>query len=282
VTTDLTKAPPTMEDFLPANLPDRERELEAEVSDAKAKAEAIQVTNEDEARVALEASKEINRRLKAIEVESKELRSPRRQAADEIKRRFDALAAPFKAADAEIRDKLGTFKAEQDRKQREAEEKARRETEERERIAREERLRQEAEAAERARKAEEDAQAARELVEEEASEDAAELAAEAQVKAHEARVAESAIQGLPEPSMPVQAVPAAPKLDGFSTPKHWVATVIDFDALPDMLPDGTPLKVVDETALRKWMYAQVKANGGVAPELPGAEFKQETRTAVRT
>jgi hypothetical protein len=282
MSTDLTKAPPKMEDFLPENLPDREREVEAEVAEAKAKAEVIQVTNEAEARVALEFLKEVKRGADAIEAERVSLTKPRKDAAEEIKRRYDVTRAPFLAVEQEARSKLDTFTAEQERIQREAEEKARREAEERERIAREERSRQEAAATEAAQKAKENAEAARELVEEDGSEEAAELAAEEQIRAHEARVAESAIQGLPEPSMPVPVVPSAPKLDGFTKPKRWVATVVDFDALPDKLPDGTPLKVVDESALRRWMLAQVKENGGVAPGLPGAEFKQVETTAVRT
>jgi hypothetical protein len=282
VSTDLTKARPKMEDFLPPGLPDREREVEAEVAEAKAKAEVIQVTNVAEARIALEFLKEVKRGADAIEAERVSLTKPRKDAAEKIKQAYDAARAPFLAVEQEVRSKLNTFTAEQERVQREEEEKARREAEERERIAREERLRQEAAAAEAAQRAKEDAEAARELVEEDGSEEAAELAAEEQIRAHEAQIAESAIQGLPEPSMPVPVVPGMPKLKGFTKPKRWVATVVDFDALPDRLPNGTPLKVVDESALRRWMLMQVKENGGVAPELPGAEFEQVETTAVRS
>lgn len=270
-----------MADFLPDNLPEIEHDVEQKAAEAAEKARAIQVTNQEEAEVALEVSKVINRRIKAIEAESKRLRSPRRQAADEIKNRFDVLQVPFKAADAEIREKLAAYKAERDRKQRKEEERLERERRERERLAQEAREKEEAAARERQRKAEEARREAEALAAEDP--ELVELVDETRAEADEAQVAADAIAGLPDVSIPKQAPAPTAKLDGFSTRHEWQADVVDFEALPDTLPDGTPLKVVDTAALRKWMFAQIKENGGVAPDLPGAKFERRPAgTSVRT
>jgi hypothetical protein len=254
---------PEMADFLPASLPERSGEVAAEVAAAREQVESIEITNEEGARVALAFSQEINRRMKAIEAERVSLTKPRRDAAAEIKRVYDEMKAPYSEADAVIRGKISTWQKGEEEKAAEAQ---RLIDEERERV--EAKARADREAAERAAK--EAADLAAEANDEEDAAAAAELQAEAQRDAERAGVTEQAIG-----SLPAQAPVAAAKLSGFSRPKVLVAKVVDFDLLPDTLPDGTPLKVVDMVALRQWGLDQSKASGGEVPELPGAKFTRE-------
>jgi len=252
-----------MAEFLPDNLPTLEQAVEEKVAEARKLAEEVQVTNAEEAAKARDLAVEINRQRKAIEAERVSLSKPRKDAAEEIKRRYDAVKAPFDEADRIVRDKLATWQAAEEKKARERQRKI---DEERKRV--EDEAREKREAAEKA-----EAEAAALAAESDDTDDqqvAEELAAEARRDAEAAGVTETAIQSLP-PDAPAQ----APALAGFSQLKKWQAEVVDFAAVPDRLPDGTPLKVVDETALRKWMYEQVKANGDVAPELPGCKFEKK-------
>lgn len=256
--------------FLPDNLPARKVDVDAEVAEARAKAESIQVTNQEEAKAALDLSKELNRQMKAIEDERVSLTKPRKDAAEEIKRRFDEMKAGHAAVDKIVRGKLSSYQAEEKRK---AEERQRKAEEERQRVEAEARAKREA-----AEKAEREAeQMRREEQDAEDAKAAAELAAEARRDAERAQVTEQAIQSLP-PDAPA----AAPALSGFSERTKREAFVVDRAKLPDTLPDGTPLVVVDMVALRRWMDLQWTATGN-APELPGAEFKRvPAGTSVRT
>ncbi len=257
-------------ELVPANLPTSPEDVEAEVARAREQAQSIIVDSEATAEAALELAKAVKRRAGEIKAERVSLTKPRKDAAEEIKRVYDGMEAPFLAVEKEVK---GTIRAWE-----KAEEKR---VEEAQQAAEEERARIEAEARAKREEAEQAEREAAELAGEQTSvEDrraAEELAAEARREAERAQVTEQAIASLP----PEQAA-APPKLKGFSSPKRWTATVVDFDALPDKLPDGTPLKVVDKVALDRWMHGQVKVNGGVAPELPGAKFeKVETGSAVR-
>jgi hypothetical protein len=250
-----------MAEFLPADLSTLAEDVEAKVARARRLAETIEVTNAEEAAKARDLAIEINRTRKEIDAKRLALTKPRKDAAEEIKRVFDKARAPFDEVDEVVRKKLATYQAEREE---EARERQRKIDEERERVEAEARQKREA-----AEKAEREAAA---LKIEDADDQAVadELAAEARRDAEAAAVTETAIQSLP-PDTP----PAAPALAGFSQPKKWQAEVVDFAAVPDRLPDGTPLKVIDEVALRKWMLAVVKENGGVAPELPGCKFERK-------
>lgn len=268
---ELTREQVAMEPFLPDDLLQRTGDLEQEVTRARELANGVEVTNPEQAQVAVELTKRLAREKKAIEAERVNLTKPRRDAAEEIKSRYDELKAPIEEAEGIVRKALAGYQAEQDRI---AKERKRLEDEERHRVEAEARAKREA--AERAER--EAAQLAAESKRAEDVQAAEELAAEARRDAEKAGVTEQAIQSTP-PSKPA----AAPKLAGFSTPERWEADVVDFAALPDTLPDGTPLKVVDTVALRKWMLDQVRVNGGVAPDLPGAKFeKRAGGSSVRT
>ncbi len=258
--TDVVEAP-AMAEFLPENLPTLEQAVEEKVAEARKLAESIEVTNEEEAKVAQKLAAEINRQRRAIEDERVGLTKPRKDAAEEIKRRYDAVKAPFDEADKIVRDKLAAWQAAEEEKARERQRKI---DEERRRV--EEEARKQREAAEKA------GREAKELEVEDADDQAVadELAAEARRAAETAAVTETAIL-----SLPPDAPPAAPTLAGFSQPKQLVAEVVDLAAVPDFLPDGTPLKLVDEVALRKWGRAQEKAKGGTLPELPGCKFERK-------
>lgn len=226
---------------------------------------------EEDAKRANELLKTYTAESERFESERVELTKPRKDAAEFIKGQFDKAAEPFLKASSDLKTRLEAWQDAEAEKRREAQ-----------RLIDEERARVEAEAQakrEAAEKAErEAADLAAEAEAEEDAKAAAELAAEARRDAERAGVTEQAIQ-----SLPAQASPPPPKLDGFVNREQWEPEVVDFSALPDTLPDGTPLKVVDTTALRKWMHAQLKVNGGVAPELPGAKFeKRPAGTTVRT
>jgi hypothetical protein len=256
--------------FLPDDLPDLIGGVEEEVARAQELAESIEVGDDAQVKAALKCSQEFNRRLKAIEDERISLTKPRKDAAEEIKRRFDAVKAPYKAADKVIRDKISAHNAEERRK-----------AEEEQRRIEEQRRKAEAKAVAERQAAEKAEREAAELAQE-AEDDgdvraAQELAEEAKREAQSAQVMEQAVQ-----SLPPQAPAVAPKLDGFSERTKWEAFVTDEAALPDRLPDGTPLKVVDMVALRRHMN-EVRNATGSPPTLPGAEFKQvPSGTAVRT
>jgi len=260
--TDLAEAP-AMAEFLPADLSTLAEDVEAKVARARGLAEAIEITNDEEAAKARDLAVEINRTRKEIDAKRLALTKPRKDAAEEIKRVFDKARAPFDKVDEVVRKKLATYQAEREE---EARERQRKIDEERERVERE--AREKREAAEKAER--EAAELASESDDFDDQQVAEELAAEARRDAETAAVTETAIQ-----SLPPDAPPAAPTLAGFTQPKKWQAEVVDFALVPDTLPDGTPLKVVDETTLRKWMYEQVKANGDVAPELPGCKFEKK-------
>lgn len=255
--TDVVEANP----FLPDDLPARATALEDEVKRAEELAEGIVVDSPESAEKARDALQAIKRQSDAIEAERKSLTKPRKDAAEEIKRVYDGLRKPFDTVGDVIK---GTLSAYLKKVEEEARERQRLIDEERERVERE--AREKREAAEQAER-----EAAELATEAEASEDdqavAAELAAEAQREAERAAVTETAIQSLPA-DKPVE----APALAGFSQPKRLTAEVVDFALVPDHLPDGTPLKVVDMVALRKWALAQPKES---LPELPGCEFERK-------
>lgn len=267
----------TSTELVPADVDARAAEVERQVAEARGQAEAIQVRDPAEADQAAALLRQIAARRKAAEAERKELTGPLDEAKRRIMQKFKDAMAPYDEVDEIVREKVGEYQAEQDRIRQEEEARLEAERRERERLARETREKQEAEerakreqAEKEQREAEEEARKAQDAADAEA---AAQLAEEARQKAEEAKTAEAAISSLPEVSLPKAVVEVAPKLDGVSSRTKREAFVTDRSKLPDTLPDGTPLIVVDMVALRSWMNAQWTATGE-APELPGAEFKR--------
>jgi colicin import membrane protein len=276
----------TTTDLVPVNEDAQVAEVERQVAQARAQAEAVQVRDPAEANVAGELLKEIARRKKAAEAERKELVNPLNATVKRINQKFKDAAAPYDEADRIVREKVSIYQAEQDRIRKEEEDRLEAERVERERIANEAREKQEAEARakrEQAEKEEREAEEERQKAKNEADREAAEkLAAEAREKAQEAQTAEAAIASLPEVQLPKAVVEAAPKIDGISSRTKREVFVTDKSLLPETLPDGTPLVVVDMVALRGWMNKRWTETGQ-PPELPGAEFKKvPAGSAVRT
>lgn len=255
----------------------RTAEVDREVAQARAQAEAMQVHDDASRDQAAEVLREIKRRGKAAGAERVALTKPLNDHVREINRKFKEAAAPYDEADRILREKVDGYEAEQERIRKAEEERLRKEREERERKAREAREAQERAERERREQAERDAREAAQIAQEARDEEeraqAEELAEEARQKAEEAKTAESAIQQLPDVKLPDAVVPAAPKAEGISNRTKREAFVVDRSKLPDALPDGTPLVVVDMVALRRWMNEQWTANDE-PPELPGAEFKR--------
>jgi hypothetical protein len=262
--------PPEIAEFVPDGLPSTLEPIEVWVERAREAVAGLKIETEEDAQEAAKLLKTFAAEVKRFEENRVALTKPRKDAAEFIKAQFDKAKAPFQQADADLRNRLAAWREAEAEKRREEQ---RRIDEERQRVEAEARARREA--------AEKAAREAAALAAEEEGEDAdvaAELAADAQREAQQASVVEQAVQ-----SLPTQGPVAAPKLDGFIQREQWEPEVVDFDELPNALPDGTPLKVVDLSALRKWMHAELKENGGVAPVLPGARFeKRPAGTAVRT
>jgi type I site-specific restriction-modification system R (restriction) subunit len=249
-----------------------------QVAEAEARASALQVSSEAEANAAGTILREIQQRRKAAEAKRKDLTGPLLESKRRIDQEFKDAMAPFDAADKIVREKLGTYTAEQERIRQEEEARLERERQERERKAREERERQEAaerakreQAEKEAREAEDERRRAQNAADAEAAE---KLAEEARQKADEAKTAEAAIASLPEPTLPKAVVPAAPKPEGVSSRKRWVVKSIVLTALPD------DYKIADEKAINAAMRDGVRENGQ-PPQIPGVMFEQVDELAVR-
>jgi len=271
-------------ELVPVDTQDAVTDVERQVAEARAQAEAIEVRDEASAALATGVLREIKARRKAAEEKRRELVDPLNKTVKTINADFKAAMAPFDEADTIVRSKVQNWTDEQERIRREEEERLERERQEREQKVREERERQEAEARAKAeqaakeqREAEEEARKAKDEADRETAE---KLAQEAREKAQEAQTAESAIASLPDVQLPKAVVESAKKPEGISTPKRWVAEVADITQLPDFLPNGTPLKVVVAAALTRYMHDTLKETGG-PPEMAGAEFKQVSTLAVR-
>jgi hypothetical protein len=264
-------------ELIPAKVDGRVAEVERQVADARAQAEAIQVRDPAEADQAAALLRQIAARRRAAETERKELTGPLDVTKRRIMQKFKEAMAPYDEVDEVVREKVGVYTAEQDQIRREEESRLEAERLERERLAREAREKQEAEERAKREQAEREAREAAEEARKAKTEDdrkvAEQLAEELAEEAEEAKTAEAAISSLPEVQLPKAVVEAAPKLDGVSPRTKREAFVTDRSKLPDTLPDGTPLIFTDMVALRRWMNAEWTATGE-APELPGAEFKR--------
>lgn len=254
---------PELVQLIPDDIPAKAEAVEAEVAEARAKAETIVVDDQESAEAALKFVQALTRQEREIEAESKSLRKPRKDAAEEIKARYDDMKAPFTAVIDTVRTTIRAWKDEEDRK-----------AAERQRIVEEEQARVEREAREKREAAERAEREAEELAEEEEGPDAAAIAeqlkAEARADAERAGVVEKAIQ-----SVPAGSPAAAPALKGFSTPKRWQIKSIDASQLPAeyLMPDE---KAITE-AMREGVR-EIKR----PPEIPGVVFEQVTGSSVRT
>jgi hypothetical protein len=272
-------------ELVPADVDARAAEVERQVAEARAQAEAIQVRTPEEADLAAAALKQIKEREKAAEAERVALTKPLNDHVKEINRKFKDAAAPYNEAKGVIDEKIGEYEAERERIRKEEADRLEAERLERERIAREAREKQEAKAREKReqaereqREAEEEARKAKDAADAEA---AAAMAEEARAAAQEAATAESAIASLPDVQLPKAVVEAAPKIDGIVPQKRWEFEVTDLAAVPTHLPDGEPLLEVRSGPLRRYMHAYIKEHGH-PPEMAGLEFKQESSRAVRS
>lgn len=268
----------TTTQLVPADIDSRTAEVERQVAEARAQAEAIEVHDESSELLACEALRQIQSRRRAADRERKEIVKPIKDHAKALDQRFKAAMAPYEEADRILREKVGSYRAEQDRIRKEEEARLEAERQERERKAREERERQEAEERAKREQAEADRREAEKIAQEARDDEeraqAEELAEQSRREAEEAKTAEAAIASLPEPTLPKAVVPAAPKPEGISTRKRWVVKAIDAAALP------AQYLVPDEGAINRAMREGVKANGA-PPEIPGVEFEQVDELAVR-
>jgi predicted acyl esterase len=262
----------TSTELVPADVDARTEEIERQVAQARAQAEAMHIRNPEEADLAGQLLRQIKARRSAAEKDRKELKAPILEAGRLIDQKFNEAMAQFDAVDPIVRKKLTVYTDEQDRIRREEEARLEAERLERERKAREAREAQEAEARAKREAAEKEAREAEELrqqAKDEADREAADkLAEEAREAAAEAQTAESAIASLPEVSLPSAVVPAAPKPQGISTRMVWKHRIVDASAVPrDYL-------MIDEKGIRGAIREGIR-------EIPGVVIEQVPEMAVR-
>lgn len=264
--------------LVPVDVDARTAEVERQVTEARAQAEAILVRDAAEADQAAALLRQIAARRKAADAERKELTSPLDEAKRRIMQKFKDAMAPYDEADEVVRGKVGIYQAEQDRIRQEEEARLEQDRLKREELARKLRERQEAEERAKREQAEKEAREAAEEAAKAKDEDdrmvAEQLAEEAREAAKEAKTAEAAISSLPEVQLPKAVVETAPKPEGISTRKVWKLMTTNVEKLP---PEYT---LPNEKALNAAMREGVKENG-CPPEIPGAVFEQVAELAVR-
>lgn len=269
----------TSTELVPADIDARAEEVERQVVQATAQAEAMQVRDAAEADQAAVLLKQIATRRKAAEAERVELTKPLLDTKKRIDQKFKDAMAPFDAADKIVREKVGVWSAEQDRIRREEEARLEAERVERERKAREVRERQEAQEREKREQAQREAREAEELAAKaKDAEDAAaaeQLAEEARTAAAEAATAEQAIAALPDVQLPKATVEAPAKPAGISTRKRWRVKSMDVGAMPAHLLEP------NKTAVGQALRGALK-DTGQPPEIPGVVFEQVDEMAVRS
>ena len=249
---------------------------ESAVEVAVGRAEAVRVSNHEEATQAAAILKELATQKKNAEASRKELVGPLNAHVKKINGKFKQTTEPLEAAERVLRSKLSDFQAEVERLRQAEEDRLRREAAERERKLREERERVEREAREareaaeqKAREAEAEARKqAAEAADAQAAEEAARAAEAAAAQLDEAKLAERTLDALPNLPAPVPVVPEARKIEGIQTRKVW-----DFDVLDPAAVPREFLKV-DEVAIRAAVRAGTR-------EIPGVRIEQKTQAAVR-
>lgn len=230
--------------------------VEQSVALAREQAEAILVTNPQQAVAAAEILKENKAKKKEAEEKRTALTGPMNATLKEYNRLFKQAVAPIEVADDIVRKKLAAYQAEQDKIRAAAAAKAEEERQAAERKAAEERAAAEEVAAK--------AKAAAEAEQNEKAREAAEKAqAEAEVKLRESKAAEVATRvAKPEP------VPAPQKLEGVSTRKIWKHEIVSQFDVP------REYTMINEQAIRSAISDGVR-------EIPGVRIYEETVTVVR-
>jgi hypothetical protein len=251
----------------------RTAEIERQVAEAKSQAEAIEVRTPAEADNAAALLQQIAARRKAAERERTELKAPILEAGRRIDQKFKEAMAPYDVADKIVREKVGTYNAEQERIRAEEEARLEAERQDRERKAREAREAQEAVECAKREQAQREAREAEKLAAEandaEEAEAAEALAEEARIAAEEAATAEAAIASLPEVQLPKATVAAPAKPAGVSTRKVWKHRIVDPSAVP------REYLMIDEKGIRSAVREGVR-------EIPGVVIEQVDEMAVRS
>jgi|GEM_PF-2220772 len=252
---------------------------EEAVKQAEAWAEEVQVTNAGEATQATQILTTLAANLKQLEGERTEAVKPLNDYVKGVNEKFKRSKAPLETAAKKLKAKVIEFNAAEEDRRREEQERLDAERREAERIIeerrREDAAKLEAEAAAKRAEAEEAIELAAEDSEME------DLADEACSEARAAEARAATIANLPAPALPARQAPGIPKPHGAVPTKRWEAEVTDIRQLPDFLPDGTPLKEVVMSALRRHMFDTLEETGE-PPEMPGAKFAQKAGLTVRT
>ncbi len=203
---------------------ENELAIREEVSGVTIQVEGMIVDSEDAYQMAAELGTAIKTQAKKVAEFFAPMKKRASDAHKEICAREKMMLSPLQAAEKELKNKMGTYRLEEDRKRREAEEAARR-------AALEEQRRKEAEALALAEQGRED---------------------EAMNALAEAEVAENVVK------TGVYAPPPQ-KVSGVSVSKDWAITKIDPDKVPIEIA-GAVIRPVDEAAIMRLIRA---TKGGI-------------------
>lgn len=241
--------------------------------EARRRAEAMQVTNDEEASAAAALLRDVATRRKTAEKERTSLKAPILEAGRRLDARFKEVMEPFDAVDEVLRGKLGTYQREQEQKRLAEQKRLEDERLAREAAEREAREKAEAEEKKRREQAEADAREAEKLAQEARDEEeraqAEELREQSEREAEEARQRQEAIATAPPPApLPKAEVEPAAAPTGVQMKKVWKATVVDVGAVPREYLE------VDEVKIRAAVRAGVR-------EIPGVRIEQVDQMAVR-
>src|SRR4029077_16125006 len=183
---------------------------------------------------------------------------------------------PLEAAARTIKGKLTVFSAAEEERRREEQARLDREREEARRIIEKRRREDAAKLRADAEAKRQEADEAVELAGE--SEEFEEIADEARAEARAAEARAATITNLPAPSLPARQ--SAPVATPSGATKRWDFEVIDIRQVPDLLPDGTPLKALISGAMRTYMHEVIRETGE-PPAMPGMRFEQKTGWSSR-
>lgn len=249
-------------------------EARSAVEVAVARAEQVQVRNQEEANAAAGILKNLSKQRRDIEASRKELVGPIKEHAKKIDEKFRTVREPVEAAEKVLKGKIQSYTDEVERLRRAEEERLRREVAEREAAQRAERERAEAEARAAREKAEAEARAAEEEARRVAQADADSAAAQAALEAAEAKAAEldeaklqeQTLDALPDLPVPVPVVAEAPKVEGVQMRKVWTFEVESVALIP------AEYLVVDEKKIRQAVRDGVR-------DIPGVRIFKESQVA---
>lgn len=225
-----------------ADMPtENEQELGQQVTDIEVRAEVFVVKNDDDYAAAAEFGKMLKQKAKQVTDFFKPMKDQAHQTHKSICDREKSMLTPLRNAEKIIKQSMGEYSLEQERKRREVEEAARKAAE-----------------AERERK----------LAEAAALEEAGdqEGAAEAMV---EAEIMDNAA------TMDAVAAPAKPKVSGVSTTKDWEIENIDSSSVPVEIA-GVEIRPVDKAAVMRLIRA---SKGKI--QIPGITYKEVAKMSFR-